>query len=81
VPLAASVQGFCHFLVGWEQLHAQQGSSTDQSDSFAFGPGAGLEYAVTGNLWVRGQVDFLFTHYAGEIQRSPSLFAGVVYRP
>jgi len=50
-------------------------------DSFAFGPGAGLEYAVTGNLWVRGQVDFLFTHYAGEIQRSPSLFAGVVYRP
>jgi opacity protein-like surface antigen len=78
--LAARVRGFCHFLAGWEQLHAQQDASTDQSNSLAFGPGAGLEYAVTRNLSVRGQVDFLFTHYAGEFQRSPALLAGFVYR-
>ena len=73
-------QPFTHFLVGVEQLHASDGSATDQRESLAFGPGLGLDLAITRNLSARGQVDLLLTRYAGEIQGSPALFVGLVYR-
>jgi hypothetical protein len=79
-PLGDRARGFVHLLAGWEQLHASQGDQADQRASLAFGPGIGLDVALTRNVSARGQVDFLFTHYSGVVQGSPALFVGLVYR-
>ena len=73
-------QGSAHFLIGREQLQASSGPASAQSTSFAFEPGAGLEFAVNRHLALRGQEDLVFTHHAGVDQRSPCLFLGLVFR-
>jgi len=73
-------QGFIHFLIGREQLRASAGPEEDERTSFAFGPGVGLDVAMTPHLSARGQVDFILTHYSGETQGSPAVFVGLVYR-
>jgi hypothetical protein len=73
-------EGSARFLVGREQLQASDGPDADQSTSFAFGPGVGADFALTRRVSLRGQEDFLFTHYAGVVQRSPRLFVGLVFR-
>jgi len=73
-------QVFTQLQIGREQLRASEGPEEDQRTSLAFGPGIGLDVAMTPHLSARGQVDFILTHYSGETQGSPALFVGLVYR-
>jgi len=73
-------QVLTHFLIGREQLRASEGPDEDERTSFAYGLGVGLDLPLAPHLKARGQVDFIRTHYAGEVQGSPALFVGLVYR-
>ena len=74
------LQGFAHGLIGREQLRASAGSQEDERTSFAYGPGIGLDLAMTPHWSARGTLDFIYTHYAGANQGSPALLVGLVYR-
>jgi len=77
---SARWKGAAHFLVGRQQLQASDGASADQSTSFAYEPGIGLDFQIHRHLALRAQEDLVYTHYAGVDQRSPCLFLGLVLR-
>ena len=73
-------QVFTHFLVGREQFSASLGNLAVQGASLAFGPGVGMDFAISRQISLRAREDFIVTHYAGHFQGSPSLFLGLALR-
>jgi hypothetical protein len=73
-------QGSAHLLVGRELLQASSGDAQAQGVSFAFTPGVALQCQLASRLALRIQEDLACTHYAGENQRSPTLFVGLALR-
>lgn len=73
-------QGAAHLLVGRELLQASSGDAQAQSVSFAFSPGLAVQCRLAPHLALRIQEDLVCTHYAGQNQRSPTLFVGLALR-
>ena len=82
MPVWHRVQGFAHVLVGETQLRASTDwGGKDLKYSFICGPGLGVDITLDHHWLLRGQGDWLFTHYANKRQQNPSVSLGVVFRP
>jgi hypothetical protein len=73
-------QGFAHFQVGAQQLHASDGFATDTKSTLAFGPGVGAEFKLNRKVSFRVVEDYVVTRYAGVAQRNTSFTFGLALR-
>lgn len=80
LPTMGKFRGFAHFMVGRAELDGSSGPATDQSISFVYGPGLGVDYSVNSLLSLRCQGDLSVTRYVDRTQRNLGLSLGVVIR-
>jgi opacity protein-like surface antigen len=71
-----SLTPFGQLLIGDD--HVAGGGSA--SDSFALTLGGGADYKLTDHVSLRGQVEYLHTHFGGTGQNNARIEAGIVYR-
>ncbi len=76
-----SVTPFGQILFGGERLGAgYSGVGSASVNAFAMTIGGGADYKLTDHVALRGQAEYLYTHFSGSSQNNARIEAGIVYR-